>query len=278
MCRLIGWAVDQPSTLVDLVGSGSFEVLRDVSAFHADGWGAAYAREADSSGPPRLEVYRSTARAGSDAEFCSVATTVAARAGLIHLRRATDGFVVREENTHPFVVDGWAFAHNGGIPRSERLDALTSSRSRDRRRGDTDSERYFLVLLERVEACGSLLEGIRAAIADVREVCGTASMNAVLLGPNVMAVIHASRGASPPLSELIETAGGTSGRLPRGHCDRYYDLVYRPLGTGVIVSSTGMPDDTWRDLPHESVLIADVAAATFEVHPVAGALAESAAG
>lgn len=278
MCRLIGWAVAQPSTLGELVGSESLEVLRDVSSFHPDGWGAAYARDADGSGAPQLEVYRSTARAGSDDEFCSVATTVAARAGLVHLRRATDGFVVREENTHPFVVDGWAFAHNGGIPGSERIDALTSPRWRDRRRGDTDSERYFLALLERVEARGSLLEGIRAAVADVREACGSASMNAVLVGPGVMAVIHASRGASPPLSELLETAGGTAGRLPRGHCDRYYDLVYRPLGSGVVVSSTGMPDDSWHDLPHESVLIADVAAATFEVHPLAGALAQSAAG
>lgn len=278
MCRLIAWSVAQPSTLVELVGSENLKVLRDVSSFHPDGWGAAYALDGDGGRASHFDVYRSTACAGCDEKFLSVTTTVEARAGLVHLRRATDGFVVREENTHPFVANGWAFAHNGGIPVSERIDALTSARWRGLRRGDTDSERYFLALLERVEARGSLLEGIRSAVADVREVCGSASMNAVLVGPGVMAVVHASRGAPPPLSDLLGTAGGTVGRLPRGHCDRYYDLVYRQLGTGVVVSSTGMPDDTWHDLPHESVLIADLTQATIEVHALVGALTESAAG
>jgi predicted glutamine amidotransferase len=277
MCRLIGWAMAQPSTLLELVGSESLKALRQVSSFHPDGWGAAYVLDEDGTETSRLDVYRSTACAGSDDEFLSVATTVAARAGLVHLRRATDGFAVREENTHPFVVGGWAFAHNGGIPVSERIDELTSARWRGLRRGATDSERYFLALLERVESCGDLLEGIRSTVADVREVCGSASMNAVLVGPGAMAVIHASRDASPPLSELLETAGGSAARLPRGHCDRYYDLVYRPLGTGVVVSSTGMPDDTWHALPHESVLIANLARATIDVHPLVGDLAQSAA-
>lgn len=277
MCRLVAWATPEGVTLEQLIGTAQLEALRAVSSLHPDGWGAALAVDEGSGDcAPGLLVHRSTARAGADDDFVAMATATAARAGLVHLRRATDGFCVSEENTHPFVVDGWAFAHNGGIPHPERIDALTDPRWRHRRRGDTDSERYFLALLERVEARGDLLEGIRTAVADVRHACGSASMNAAIIGPGVMAVVHASVGASAPLAELIESVGGTPDCLPPGHQDRYYDLVYRQAEGGVIVSSTGMPDDTWRALPSESVLIADIEHGTFEVLPLVGALAESA--
>lgn len=274
MCRLIGWATTQPATLGELVGPGQLQALRDVSLLHPDGWGAALLDDA-ASGP---RVHRSTVRAGADDDFLTMASAWSAPAGLVHLRRATDGFAVREANTHPFVADGWAFAHNGGIPRSERIDALMGGAWRDRRRGDTDSERFFLALLERIDKHGDVLEGIRSGVADVRDRCGLASMNAVLLGPGTLAVVHASLGARPPTEELLESVGGVPERLPRGHGDRYYELVYRASRRGVVVSSTGMPDDSWDALPPESVLLCDLRRSEWSISSLdAGAPAVPAA-
>ncbi len=274
MCRLVAWATTKPVTLEQVIGAEQLETLREISHLHPDGWGAALRVE----GSPVPRIHRSTMRAGADEDFLTVATSWSARAGLVHLRRATSGFAVLEENTHPFTVDGWAFAHNGGIPHAERIDRITSSSWRGRRRGDTDSERYFLALAERIEERGDLLEGIRTSVADIRRECGPASMNAILLGSGVLAVVHASAGARPPVADLLESVGGAQDRLPRGHLDRYYDLVFRHVAGGVVVSSTGMPDESWEQLQPESVLLFDLERSTFEIVPAEATAADASVG
>ena len=52
-------------------------------------------------------------------------------------------------NTHPFVVGGVGFAHNGDIPNSVRLLDLLTDDERACLQGETDSERYFAVLRSR---------------------------------------------------------------------------------------------------------------------------------
>ena len=270
MCRLVGWVSDRPRTLAQLVGEERIDALvSDVSRLHPDGWGAALSgRTAD--GEADLRVERSTQGALGDPGFLTVARSAPAQAAILHLRRATAGYAVEPANTHPFVFDGWAFAHNGTVPDAHRIDGLLGGEWRARRAGTTDSERYFLCVLERMEKEGSLVEGIRSAVADIRAECGLGSMNAMLLGPDVLAVVHARAGTVPPLDILLETVEGNVELLPPEHTDLYYDLRYRKSAEGIVVSSTGMPDASWAPLAEESVLVADRATGAVAVWPLAG--------
>lgn len=270
VCRLIGWTSARPRTLAQLVGDDRIDALvTDVSRLHPDGWGAALSDRTD-GGRPDLRVERSTEGALRDPGFLTVVRSAPAQAALLHLRRATAGYAVEPVNTHPFVFDGWAFAHNGTIPEAERIDGLLGGQWRARRAGTTDSERYFLCVLERMEKEGDLVDGIRAAVADIRSECGLGSMNAMLLGPDVLAVVHARAGTVPPLDILLETVGGDVALLPPEHTDSYYDLRYRAGADSIVVSSTGMPDASWEPLAEESVLVADRATGTVAVWPLAG--------
>lgn len=69
---------------------------------------------------------------------------------LSHVRAATTGGVNRE-NCHPFVHGSWSFCHNGQIPgfaaMRRRLGATLPDEFYNLRRGNTDSEMIFLMLL-----------------------------------------------------------------------------------------------------------------------------------
>jgi predicted glutamine amidotransferase len=274
VCRLIGWVCARPRTLAQLVGDERIDALvADVSRLHPDGWGAALS-DLHGAGSD-LRVERSTEGALRDPGFVSVARSVPAQSAILHLRRATAGYAVEPRNTHPFVLDGWAFAHNGTIPEAERIDGLLGGQWRAHRAGTTDSERYFLCVLERVEKEGSLVDGVRAAVAEIRAECGFGSMNAMLLGPEVLAVVHARAGTVPPVDILLQTVGGDVTRLPPEHTDQYYDLRYRSSPDSVVISSTGMPDASWTPLAEESVLVADRTTGDVSVWPLAGGAATS---
>lgn len=268
MCRLIGWVSARPQTLSELVGEDRIEALvADVSRLHPDGWGAALSGGPDGQ---TLRIERSTEGALRDPGFVSITRDAPASAALLHLRRATAGYAVNPHNTHPFVGDGWAFAHNGTIPEADRIDALLGGQWRSRRAGTTDSERYFLCVLERIEKEGDLVNGIRAAVADIRQECGLGSMNAMLVGPESLVVVHARAGSRPPVEILLETVGGDASLLPPEHTDQYYDLRYLSSARSIVVSSTGMPDHSWTPLAEESVLVAERSTGTVSVWPLAG--------
>lgn len=284
MCRLIAWAADEPETLSQLLGEDRLQALVDVARLHPDGWGLAVPvpsvptptveGRAD-EGAEAMRVVRSTKSAEHDPLFLETAREAAGRLGLVHLRRATAGYVVTEANTHPFTWEGWAFAHNGTIPGAQRLDEILGPAWRDRSRGTTDSERYFLCVLERIEKHRDVVEGIRSAIADVRASCDRGSLNAVLLGPDVLAVVHARAGVPPPIEILLSSVDGDPSRLPPEHTDLYYDLRYRREERSIVVSSTGMPDGGWVPLEPESVLVVDRSAGAVAIWPLSGGRPES---
>src|SRR5579875_1139100 len=102
MCRLLAYATPVERTLADAVDPATFTAFRALSCLHGDGWGMAWAHPG--SVEPRRQ--RSVVSAADDPAFERAATTVAAKAGFLHLRWATTGIPVRPENTHPFVADG----------------------------------------------------------------------------------------------------------------------------------------------------------------------------
>ena len=146
MCRMLAMRPATPSAARDVLsdfrkqarfGATGTNELRT----HPDGWGVVVEGE---DGPRRLG--RSVADAFDDPGFEEVVQSASnVRAGslvLAHLRNASVGGK-RPENTHPFVADGWAFAHNGTIHDSDRILAAGEPHE-----GETDSERFFRRFLD----------------------------------------------------------------------------------------------------------------------------------
>ncbi|MGA1974057.1 MAG: class II glutamine amidotransferase [Conexivisphaerales archaeon] len=114
---------------------------------HVSGWGI-YASD---FGGSSLH-YRSRKDAWDDPSFDLVTETMGNFAGphsvMLHLRKASVGTPLAV-NSHPFVIEGRAFMHNGSIR------GLSKSFAASRQPvGQTDSEKLFLMLLEGLKEKG----------------------------------------------------------------------------------------------------------------------------
>lgn len=274
MCRLLGWVADPGLSLRDVLGEDSFAAFAQLSRLHADGWGVASAASGE------VQVLKSTACAATDPEFLATATDDVTDAGLAHLRWASPGLPVEERNSHPFLHDGSAFAHNGGIYPLHKVSAMLPAGWLNRLRGTTDSEHYFLALLAEVEESGSDLP---TAIGRVASLLATSyqpsSLNAMLLTRDTLFVINCHdpsvRPTLPPPERTIESmVERVEEQAP------YYDLRYRRTESSVVVASSGFAQPEgggWQLMSNNCVLIVDRATLQVEERPLGVHLTPSAA-
>ena len=114
-------------------------------AVNGDGFGIAWYGHAEQPGQ-----YRDVMPAWSDGNLTSICRMVRSPIFLAHVRASTVGETSRV-NCHPFVNGNWSFMHNGQIPSFSRirrsLEATLPDDLYDARRGTTDSELLFLLLL-----------------------------------------------------------------------------------------------------------------------------------
>lgn len=266
MCRLVAWAASEPQGAAEILDAAEFSALTRLSRFHRDGWGLATAGGE--------HVRRSTRAAGDDPTFPQAAAELRGRAGLVHLRRASPGLAVVPENTHPFVLEGWAFAHNGTIADPERLDGLLTTRWRECRRGTTDSERYFLLFLQALSRLGDPLAAMRDAVGTIRDACGANGLNAVACSAEHLVAVQAAEGRNPDRSTLIalmgEDVADPSTRLSAEHLEDYFGLRYHLDARRFVVASTGVAGPEWEKLPEESLVASDLARAVTECRALSG--------
>lgn len=243
MCRLLAYRCAEPRSVADLLGDERLERFVGLSRLHRDGWGMGWVSEEG-----ELRVTRSTERAGEDAEFARLVHEPLGRIGFVHLRWATSGLAIQATNTHPFVADGWAFVHQGSIKPPEQLDSLLSPEWQKRRRGTTDSERYFFYLLQNLAEEAELTEAVSTATTLITEVCGPASLNAVLLSVDELVVVHGLDDLEPPAEELLAALGGDPASVPPEHLEDYFSLRYRYLDGDLAVISSGLAENGWARL------------------------------
>ncbi len=169
MCRLFGQHAPPDLDRCDALCSGE-NALRFQSHKHPHGWGIAWYRGA------QVEVRRGLLPAHADEAFVEAARAARSRIVVAHVRDASVG-PVTQPNTHPFVHGRWIFAHNGtvsGFLHSDRLRAAVEAEIdrplRASLRGETDSERCFLLFLTCLSARGRLdratIPLVRAALAE----------------------------------------------------------------------------------------------------------------
>jgi predicted glutamine amidotransferase len=178
MCRLLGFVSHPPTTLARLMGE-DLDPFTELSLKHGDGWGVA------TPARPGVAVRKSTEAARRSPEFGELARGLVTDAALVHLRWATLGLPTTWDNAHPFTDGRIAFAHNGSIAPPAALDDLIAPDLRGQRRGDTDSERYFLVLLTQLRQHPDTADALAATVAQVRGVAHS-SLNALVLTPDAL--------------------------------------------------------------------------------------------
>jgi predicted glutamine amidotransferase len=261
MCRLLGFVAPAELSLEAAAGPATLHAFRGLASIHGDGWGMAW------TGTDGVDVRRSTSSAAEDPTFADCAREVAARAGFLHLRWATTGIPVQPANTHPFVADGWAFAHNGFVRGADAIERLLSPMHHSALVGTTDSERYFRLVLQCAEQTGDMLAGLQLAAHRIMELSGAVSLNAMLLSADRLLAVHGLHGSPPPVADLLELVARPED-LPIDHLDSYFQLSYRVTDDALVVASSGVPREGWTLQPPNMVMDIDVASGQWRNVPL----------
>lgn len=176
MCRLFAMtggplAVGATFWLLDADDS-----LARQSAQNADGTGVGWFEE---DGTPSINKEPVEAKLVDDGLRYDV-RAVRARTFIAHIRYATST-AKTTENTHPFLLDGRMFGHNGIVG---DLDAVDERLGDDAARvlGDADSERFFALITKEIAAAGGdERAGIIAAVQWLANEVEMYSLNFVMV-------------------------------------------------------------------------------------------------
>ncbi len=183
-------------------------------AVNGDGFGIAWYGDLTEPG-----LYKDTFPAWSDDNLQCICRMVKSRLFLAHIRASTVGATSRD-NCHPFTYGRWSFMHNGGIgefdPIRRDMEGLLADDYYRARRGTTDSELFFLLMLtngldenpktalERtIDQVGRLVREHQATKAPIRLTCVFSN------GETIYGFRHASdkKGPSLYLSKCLDHGG-----------------------------------------------------------------------
>ncbi|MGO3146087.1 MAG: class II glutamine amidotransferase [Leucobacter sp.] len=240
MCRLFGYVSQSPTSPLKELGEEEFEEFTALSRVHSDGWGMAW-KDAETG---LIRVRRSPQRADADPEYADLTARPLGAAGFVHLRWATGGLAVGEENTHPFLDDNMAFAHNGHLEPIDQLEAVLTAESKSRLRGTTDSERYFQLIRQSIQEVGNEKAGVTKALRVLMRLFPHASLNALLLTSTQLFAIHVNSRADSPHEQLREMFESPD-VVPARHEDEYYAMDYQSTETCFHVISSGLAHEGW---------------------------------
>ena len=256
MCRLLGYCSLGSAPVANLLTEEGLRGFTALSAFHGDGWGMAWY---NTDGP---HVQKSTRRAEDEPDYGRLTHRALGDIGLVHLRWATPGLGIGYHNSHPFRYGPYTLAHNGAIHPQDRLGEMLPAEWERRLTGTTDSERYLLHIMWRLERRGGdVVAAIADTVASIGDRYAVNSLNAILLSPDKMYAISWHDPARIPETELRQRGmAGTPEEIAG-----YFHLAYRMTADAVVVASSGWPQPGWSVLPNPSVLAVDPATLEMSV-------------
>ena len=259
MCRLLGYCARGEVSVAGLLGEPGLRAFTALSALHRDGWGMAWY---DGDGP---RIRRSPGRAADERGYAELALARLGDLGLVHLRWATPGLGISEANSHPFRCGPYTFAHNGAIHPQDRLGEILPAAWEQRLAGTTDSERYFLHVMARLEERGGdPAAALGDTTAHIDRLLRPNSLNAILLSPTALYAVCWHYPDRLPAAELRSRGQATSD----AEIAAYFDLAYRAGDGAVVVASSGWPQDGWAPVPNRHVLVVDRATLTTSIRPL----------
>lgn len=219
MCRFVAYR-GEPIYLEELIARPRHSLMRQSlraeeakTVTNGDGFGIGWYGDR-----PEPGVYREVMPAWSDDNLLALSGTLRSRLFLAHVRAATAGGIARS-NCHPFRHGRWLFMHNGQIGGYPRLRRALESGLDDglyaERRGATDSELLFLLVLQRMSAGCDAREAVLAVLDDTRRLMRREHIDAPLRFAAALADgqrLHAFRIASddqPPTLYRHDSPRGT---------------------------------------------------------------------
>ncbi len=250
MCRLFGLHAGANSVPATFWLLDAPDSLRAQSHRNPDGAGIGV------FGPGgRPLVTKQPMAAWQDAEFASAAQELRGTTFVAHVRYATTG-AQTVANTHPFLLQGRMFAHNGVVGGLAWLDRrLTDLGDRALVAGDTDSERVFALITGEIgRRDGDVGAGIVAAIGWMAEHLPIYSVNFVLTTPTDLWALRYP--STNPLYLLDRPVG--AGEL-QARTDRIHAYSGALADTGAVIIATEKMDDDagWRLLEPGELLRVD---------------------
>jgi predicted glutamine amidotransferase len=256
MCRLLGYCSLGSAPVASLLTEEGLRGFTALSAFHSDGWGMAWY---NTDGP---HVRKSTRRAADEPDYARLTHRAIGDIGLVHLRWATPGLGIGYHNSHPFRYGPYAFAHNGALYPQDQLGEMLPAEWERRLTGTTDSERYLLHIMWRLERRGrDVVAAIADTVVSIANRYAVNSLNAILLSPDKMYAISWHDPARIPEAELRRRGlAGTPEEIAG-----YFHLAYRMTADAVAAASSGWPQPGWTVLPNQSVLVVDRATLEMSV-------------
>lgn len=228
MCRLFAAMVDTRADQRDALIHAP-RSLAALSEEHPHGWGVAVWSDAEG-----WSIEKSPVRAMDCARY----RACAGRPGqlvLAHVRQRTVG-PLAIENTHPFSLGRWVFAHNGTIEALPWLREQTCPLRRERLIGETDSELFFNYLLGALDRAGVL-----DAPADPRTDSALRDAVARCLAQERFGAIN-----------FVLTDGETLYAHRWGRT-----LFVSEVQGGALLASEGFGDHPWREVREGSLLRCD---------------------
>lgn len=217
MCELYGFSGNRGKEL-----NTDLRVFYSHAEQHPNGWGMALFDDT------KADIHREPRRADkSDYLDSLLGKPITAKTALAHIRLATIGDV-EQDNCHPFTADDnsgrrWTLIHNGTIFESDKLNKYIFLQ-----KGETDSERILLYIIERMNEAGKLLKrfpttGERFKIID-DIVCGSSPKN--------------------KLNLLIY-----DGEILYAHTNYRDSQYYREEENGVTFSTRPLSEGGWQNVP-----------------------------
>ena len=152
MCRWIAYR-GEATYLEDLVFrpanslvDQSLRCQKGVTRTNGDGFGIGWYGSREEPG-----LFREVLPAWNDINLQALTRQIRSELFFAHVRAST-GTETSRFNCHPFSHGRWLFMHNGQIGEYEkcrrRLESLLSDEFFDQRQGSTDSELFFLLMLQ----------------------------------------------------------------------------------------------------------------------------------
>ena len=247
MCRLLGFISPTPTTAADLIGVDECRQWQSMGTVHDDGWGTAWI----DTRAEAVARFRAPTEGADDPRLARALDAEAVDGRICHLRMATTGLGDLEENTHPFLADGVAMAHNGSVHPIERLREFVSVAEIDEVGGTTDSAIIFALVLRRLRQGESLLNAVTGTVRMLRSDFDHPGINLLFLTLTEMIVVHATAGTQVPYLQ---------GPLPPDHHDHYYRMSWRRFpDKAMIVSSSGLDHKGWNLIEQNTIMRLTVA-------------------
>ena len=210
MCRLLGLTAGREPISASFWLLDAPDSLEVQSRRNADGSGIGFF---DPSGTPVLD--KQPEAAFQDEEFTREAKQARSPVFVAHVRWATAGGRT-VQNTHPFAMQGRIMAHNGGLGDVGRLAEQLGS-YRDLVLGETDSEHYFALITQQIDAHGGDVgAGIAAAAGWIAARLPVSSLNTVVAAPGELWALrypgqHALHIIERPAGASIPAAAASGG-------------------------------------------------------------------